>query len=101
LQSDHTNELYIKLGSIATNVEQALLSQDYQQIASLLSEHQKIMNQISVSETTVNQSMKPAIEEAEKHVLSLISKIRDMQNDIKQQLTTMNNKRLIQSAYHV
>lgn len=100
MQSDHKKTLYTRLGHIAKDVEHALLSQDYQGIESLLSDHQSIMDQI-MSEEPVDPELKPVIEEAEKNVHSLISRIRDMQNEIKKQLSTMNKKKLIHSAYNV
>lgn len=91
----------MRLGNIAKDVEKALSSQDFGGIESLLSDHKSVMNRLSMSETPVDQSMKPVIEEAEKSILSLISKIQSMQTDIKKQLSTMNNKKLISSAYNV
>lgn len=99
MQSDAAN-LFGKLGHIAVAVENALNSGEYQDIGSLLSEHQEVMGQLMDYEP-FEQDMKPAIEHAEKNVRSLLNKVQIMQDDVKKQLSTMNKKKLIQSAYHV
>lgn len=101
MRSENATELYTRLGNIAKDVDHALSSQDFQGVETLISDHQSIMNQLSLCDQPVDPSLKPVIEEMEKHVLALILKIRDMQNEIKKQLSTMNNKKLIRSAYHV
>lgn len=99
--SDNTNELYSRLGHIAHEVEQALCSDDFHGIESLVTEHNDIINALSLSEKPVDENAKPAIELADKNIRALMSKIQDMQNDIKIQLSTMNKKKLIHSAYNV
>lgn len=99
MQSDAAN-LFGKLGQIAVAVENALSSGEYQDIGSLLSEHQEVMGQLLGYEP-FEPDMKPAIEHAEQHVRSLLSKVQTMQDDVKKQLSTMSRKKLIQSAYHV
>jgi len=101
LLSDNTVTLFDRLGHIAHDVEQALCSDDFPGIESLVAEHNEIINTLSISNRPVTEDMKPAIEQADKSIQALISKIQDMQKDIKMQLSTMNKKRLIDSVYKV
>lgn len=101
MRSDHTLSLFDKLGHIAQDVEQALSADDFPAIESLIAAHLDIMSELSSSKTPVNVDMKPAIEQADKNVRELITKIQSMQSDIRKQLSTMGNKKRIHSAYNV
>lgn len=101
MQSDQTKTLYEKIAGIADDMTQALSTNDFDQIERLLSAHMEIVTVLTAADTTPDITMKPAIEDADKKVRSVISTIQGMQSDIKNQLSTMNNKRRIHSAYNV
>lgn len=101
MQSDQTKTLYEKIAGIADDMTKALSANDFDQIERLLSAHMEIVNSLTAADVTPDITMKPAIEDADKKVRSVISTIQGMQSDIKNQLSTMNNKRRIHSAYNV
>lgn len=99
MQSDAQNLLH-QLMQIAETVENDLGAGEYQSIAQLLSKHQSVMDQLQACEPFDNE-IKPALTQAQEKINALITNIRAMQDDIKKQLSTMNKKKLIKSAYQV
>ncbi|GAB6094293.1 hypothetical protein JCM14469_05450 [Desulfatiferula olefinivorans] len=93
--------LYEKMATIADDMARALSANDFEKIAGLLSAHTEVLKTLTASGISPGVEMKSAIEEADHKVRSVITTIQGMQLDIKHQLSTMNNKRRIHSAYNV
>jgi hypothetical protein len=93
--------LYERLGFIASDIEKAIISDDFDfdDLSPLVAEHDDIMTSLSQSGFETDASMNDTICDAEKKIRGLISTIQAMQTDIQNQLSAMNKKRLIQSKY--
>jgi hypothetical protein len=101
LRSDTKKNLFEKLGEIADGIDQALESQDQERIGLLVHDHDTIMEALKNSSEPVEPGMKDVIVSAEEKIKLIIEKIQTMQSDIRRHLSTINNKRLIKSAYKI
>lgn len=91
--------LYESLGNLTVDVEKALQSDDQDALDRLTLCHDRIMETLALGGGETDADMKDAIKDADMKIKKLISTIQTMQADIRTQLSTMNNKRLIQSRY--
>ena len=91
--------LFEKLGLIASDIEKALSSGDFEAAAPLVEQHDALMKTLSRSGDVADMGMKDVIVDTEKKISHLISTIQTMQTDIRNQLSTMGNRRLLQSKY--
>jgi len=101
LLSDPKINLYERIGVVASDIEKAITSDDFdfEAICPLVAEHDDIMATLSLSGAETDLSMNDAICDAQKKIRGLISTIQSIQTDIQNQLSAMNRKRLIQSKY--
>lgn len=99
MQSKNSKMLYDRLTAIASDIVTALDNKDFQALAGLSDNHSQVMKEIRQMGIHKDIHMKPALEKAEKQVQSVMTKIQTMQNEITDQLSAMNNKRLIKTAY--
>lgn len=91
--------LYESLGNLTVDVEKALQSDDQDTLDRLALCHDQIMETLVRGGDETDADMKDTIKDADMKIRKLISTIQTMQADIKSQLSTMNNRRLIQSRY--
>jgi hypothetical protein len=101
LRSDTKKNLFEKLGEIADGIDRALETHDQERIGLLIHDHDRIMDALKNSSEPVEPGMKDAIVSAEGKIKSIIEKIQTMQSDIRRHLSTVNNKRLLKSAYKI
>lgn len=99
MQSDR-KALYESLGTLAGDVEKALGAEDHQDLLDRIAmRHNDIMEDLGRHGDETDPEMRDVIENANLKVKKLMSTIQTMQADIRSQLSTMNNRRLIQSGY--
>ncbi len=91
--------LYESLGNLTVDVEKALQSDDQGTLDRLALCHDQIMETLARGGDETDAGMMDAIKDADRKIRKLISTIQTMQADIRTQLSTMNNRRLIQSRY--
>lgn len=91
--------LYDSLGSICVDIEKALAEENHEAISIMTEKHNMIMEDLYKAGEEKDPDMRVVIESANIKVKQLISTIKTMQSDIRDQLTAMNNRKLIQSRY--
>lgn len=91
--------LYESLGNLTVDVEKALQSDDQEALDRLTQCHDRVMETLAQGGGETDAGMMDAIKDADRKIRKLISTIQTMQADIRTQLSTMNNRRLIQSRY--
>lgn len=92
--------MYQSLGNLAAAMEKALAENDSQTVERLAIVHDTIMESLENMKDGADSDMKDIIIFAEQKIRKLISTIQIMQTDILNQLSTMNNRRLIRDRYH-
>lgn len=100
MRSDHKKTLYQSLSAIAVDMERALTSDNPESVDQLVILHDTVMATLAQDSDEIDLEMRNVIADAEQKVKKLISTIQTIQTDIRSQLSTMNNRRLLQSTYH-
>lgn|GEM_PF-2926724 len=98
--SDNKKTLYQSLSSIAEDMEKAIASDNDESVKQLVDLHDTVMETLVQNNEDLSFEMRDVIIDAEQKIKKLILTIQNMQTDIRSQLSTMNNRRLLQSTYH-
>lgn len=99
ITKEDRKKLYDTLGDLAVSIETALKENDDQKVMALVSEHDGVMETIKGLGDETDPEMTVPVSEAGQKIRQLISTIQTMQKDIRNQLTVMNNRNLIRTAY--
>lgn len=100
MRSDDKKQLFIQLSETADEIILALSEDQSETLELLVVRHNHIMDALKNSDDHVDISMADAISDANDRIETVISRIKTRQAEIASQLSAVNNRRLIQSAYH-